>query len=155
MSLSNRTIFACLGGIGLALVATSALVFSNWDTISKNLTEALDNSSEKTQATLFRWGELMSIGAELKRQYGAEPDVTYDTSTSDRTLSICFSNYHLPEQVTAEGHAREIAAFAIGKTTKFGQIDVVRVLFQNPSRQGGVEATAGSGSFTFALHDLM
>jgi hypothetical protein len=144
MSLSNRTIFGCLGGIGLALVVTSALVFSNWDTLSKNLIEALDNSSERTQATLFRWGELMSIGAELKRQYGAEPDVTYDTSTSDRTLNISFSNYQLPEQVTAEGHAREIAAFAIGKTTKFEQIDAVRVLFQNPS-----------GSFTFALDDLM
>jgi hypothetical protein len=143
MSLSNRTIFACLGVIGLALVGTGALVIVNWRTISKNLTEALATSSERTQTTLFRWGELMSLGAELKRQYGAEPDVTYDTSTSVRTLGIRFSSYQSPEQVTTDRHAREIAAFAIGRTKKFEQIDVVRVQFQ------------GSGPYSFALDDLM
>ena len=144
MSMPNRTIFGWLGVIGLALVGTGALVLLNFDTVSKNLTEA----SEKTQSALFRWGELMSIGAELKRQYGAEPDVTYDTSTSVRTLNNSFSNYQLPEQVTTEGHAREKAAFAIGKTTKFKQIDEVRVLFR-------VEGTDGSGPYTFAVDDLM
>ena len=155
MSMPNRTILGCVGVISLALVGTGTLVFLNWDTVSKNLTKALDTQAESTQATLFRWGELMSIGAELKVRYGAEPDVTYDTSTSDRTLNICFRNYQLPEQGTPEGHAREIAAFAIGRTTKFEQIDAVRVLFQNPSRKGGVEATDGSGSYTFARDDLM
>ena len=155
MSMPNRTILGCLGVISLALVGTGTLVVLNWDTVSKNLTTALDTQAERTQATLFRWGELMSIGAELKVQYGAEPDVTYDTSTRDRTLNIRFSNYQLPEQVTIEGHAREIAAFAIGKTTKFQQVDAVTVLFQNPSRKGGVEATDGSRSCTFALGDLI
>ena len=135
--MTNRIILG-LGVIGLALVGAGTLVVSNRD-LSKNL-------AEKTQTTLFRWGELMSIGAELKRQYRAEPEVTYDTSSSDRTLSICFSNYRLPERVTPEGHAREIAAFAIGKTTKFEQIDAVKVLFQSPD---------GSGPYTFALDDLM
>lgn len=143
--MTNR-VLGCLGVIVLALVGAGTLVFLKRDTVSKNLLEALDTSSEKTQATLFRWGELMSIGAELKRQYGAAPEVTYDTSTSDRTLSIRFSNYRLPEQVRPEGHAREIAAFAIGKTTKFEQIDAVKVLFQSPD---------GSGPYTFALDDLM
>jgi hypothetical protein len=144
MSMPNRAIV-----IGLALVGAGALALLNFDTVSKNLTGALDTSAEKTQATLFRWGELMSIGAEVKRQYGTEPDVTYDTSTSDRTLTISFSNYRLPEQVTTGGHAREIAAFAIAKTTKFEQIDAVTVVFRNPS------ATDGSGPYTFALGDLM
>ena len=144
MSMSSRTTLGCLALISLALVGTGTLVFWNWDTVSKNLTEAWDTQAESTQATLFRWGELMSIGAELKRQYGSEPDVTYDTSTSARTLTISFSNYPLREQVTTEGHAREIAAFAIGKTTKFEQIDAVRVLFQNPS-----------GAYAFALDDLV
>jgi hypothetical protein len=134
--MTNRTSLG-IGVIVLALVGAGTLVVSNRD-LSKNL-------AEKTQATLFRWGELMSISAELKRQYGAEPDVTYDSSTRDRTLSICFNNYRLPEQETPEGHAREIAAFAIGKTTKSKQIDAVRVLFQSP----------GSGPYTFALDDLM
>ena len=147
MSMPNRTIFRRLGVISLALVGTGALFVLNFDTVSKNLTEALDTSAERTQSTLFRWGELMSISAALKRQYGAEPDVTYDTSTSVRTLNICFSNYPLPEQVTTEGHARELAVFAVGATTKFEQIDAVRVLFQNPSD--------GSGPYTFALDDLM
>jgi hypothetical protein len=153
MNMLNRTILGCLGVISLALVGTGTVVFLTRDTVSKNLFDAWDKQAERTQATLFRWGELMSIGAELKVQYGAEPDVSYDTSTSDRTLIICFSNYQLPGQVTAEGHAREIAAFAIGKTTKFEQIDAVRVLFQSPSGKEGVEARLGS--YTFALDDLM
>jgi hypothetical protein len=155
MSMQNRTILGCLGVISLALVGTGTLVFLKRDTVVKNLIEAWDTQAERTQATLFRWGELMSISAELKVQYGAEPDVTYETSTSDRTLNICFTNYQLPEQVTTEGHAREIAAFAIGKTTKFEQIDAVKVVFQHPSRKGGVEGTDGTGSYTFALDDLM
>ena len=145
MNMPKRTILGCLGVISLALVGTGTLVFLNRDTVFKNLIEAWDTHSDRTQATLFRWGELTSISAELKVQYGAEPDVTYDTSTSDRTLSISFSNYQLPEQVTTDGHAREIAVFAVGKTTKLEQIDAVRVLFQNH----------GSVSFTFALDDLM
>jgi hypothetical protein len=148
MSIANRTILGCLAVISLALVGTGTLVFLKWDTVSKNLIEAWDTQAERTEATLFRWGELMSISAELKDQFGAESDVTYDTSTSDRTLDIRLSNYRLPEQVTVEGHAREIAAFAIGKTTKFKQIDAVRVLFQNPGMKEG-------GSYTFALDDLM
>ncbi len=155
MSMPNRTILGCLGVISLALVGTGTLVFLKRDTVSKSLTEAWDTQAERTQETLFRWGELMSIGAELEDQYGAKPDVTYDTSTSDRTLNICFTNYQLPEQVTIEDHAREVAVFAIGKTTKFQQIDAVRVLFQNPPRQGGVGGTDGSGAYTFALDDLM
>jgi hypothetical protein len=145
----------CLAVIGLALVGAGTLVFLKWDTVSKNVIEAYDTQAKKTETALFRWGELMSISAELKARYGAEPDVTYDTSTSDRTLAICFTNYKLPEQVAAESHAREVASFAIGKTKKVGQIDAVRVLFQNPSRKGNVEEADGTGPFSFALRDLM
>jgi hypothetical protein len=155
MNMLNRTILGSLGVISLALVGTGAVVFLNRDTTPKNLIAAWDTQAERIQATLFRWGELMSISAELKVHFGAAPDVTYDTSTSDRTLNIRFGNYQLPGQVTTEGHAREIAAFAIGKTTKSKQIDVVRVLFQDPSGKEGVEATDGSRSYTFALDDLM
>jgi len=155
MSMRKRTILGSLGVISLALGATGALAFLNWDTISKTLIEAWDTQAERTQVTLFRWGELMSIGAELKDHFGAAPDVTYDTSTSDRTLDIRFSNLQLPEQVTAESHAREIAAFAIGKTTKFKQIDAVRVCFQDTSGKEGIEATVRSESYTFALDDVM
>ena len=144
-----------LGVVGLGLVGTGTLVFLTRDTVSKNLIRAWDTQAEKTQATLFRWGELMSISAELKDRYGAKPDLTYDTSTSARTLSICFSNYQLPEQATTEGHAREIAAFAIGSTTKSKQIDAVRVLFQDSPGKPGVEATDGLGTYTFSRDDLM
>ena len=50
-------------------------------------------------------------------------DETYDTGTGDRILGISFSNCQLPGKLTSKGHAREIVAFAIGKTTKFEQID--------------------------------
>ena len=137
----SRTAFR-VGVISLALVGTGTLLVLNGGTLFENLVQAWDTQAEKTEATLFRWGELMSIGAELKARYGSEPDVTYDTSTSARTLNIRFSNDRLPEQVTTDRYAREIAAFAVGKTKKFKQIDAVKVQF-------GVEA------YTFALGDLM
>jgi len=146
MSMPSRTILG-LGAISLALVATGALLV-NWRTVFENVIAAWDTQAEKTQVTLFRWGELMSISAELKDQFGAEPNVTYDTSTKDRTLDIRFVDYQLPEQATIEEHAREIAVFAIAKTKKSKQIDAVRVIF-------GVESADGSRSYTFALADLM
>ena len=147
MSMTNRAVLGCLGVIALVLVGIGTLVVLNWDAVSENLDETLNTQAARTQATLFRLGELMSISAELKAQYGSEPDVTYDTGTGDRILGISFSNYQLPEKVTSKGHAREIAAFAIGKTTKFEQIDAVKVLFR--------ETTNGSESYSFALDDLM
>ena len=146
MSFPNRTILGFLGVVGLALVGTGTLVVLNWDTVSKDLAETWSTQAERTEATLFRWGELMSISAELKDRYGAEPDLTYDTSTGVRTLDIRLSNYRLPEQVTTQDHAREIAAFAIAQTTKSKQIDAVTVRFQNPPD--------GSRSYTFALAAL-
>ena len=137
----------CLGIIGLVLTGAGTLVALNWDAVSSHLREALDVQTERTQVTLFRLGELMSISAELKSEYGAEPDVTYSTGTDGRILSIALSDYRLPEEVTAKGHAREIAVFAVGKTKKFEQIDVVEVLFQ--ASAGGLE------SFSFALDELM
>ena len=145
MSMPNRTRLGWLGAIGLALVGTGTLGLLNWDTVSKNLVAALDTQAAKTQATLFRWGELMSIGSELKARYGVEPDVTYDTSTSARTLGIRFSDDQSPEHGKTEGHAREIAAFAVASTAKFEEIDAVRVLFERPSRK----------QYTFARNDLM
>jgi hypothetical protein len=135
-----------LGMIGLALAGAGALVFSNWGTVSRNVTEALGTQSEKTRVALFRWGELMSISAELKKRYGADPDITYETSTGDRILSIRFRDYKFPEQVTSEGHARAIATFALGQTTKLDEIDVVRVLFRHSSSEE---------AYAFALNDLM
>jgi hypothetical protein len=154
MSMSNRTILR-LGVISLALVAAGTLVFLNRDTVFKNLIEAWDTQAKKAQVTLFRWGEVMSISAELKDRYGAEPDVTYDTSTSERTLAIAFTNYRLPDRVTTEAHAREVASFAIGQTTKSKEVDAVRVLFRTPSSTGGVEGTGDADSYTFALADLV
>jgi len=149
MNMPNRPVLGCLGVIGLALIGTGALVVLNRQAVFKHLAEAWDMQVDRTQATLFRWGELMSISSELKARYGAEPDVTYDTSTRDRTLRIRFSTDPFPERGTTEAHAREIAAFAVGKTKKLEQIDAVRVQFQ------GVETTDGSASFTFALDELV
>ncbi len=143
MSTTNRVVLGRLGMIGLVLLGLGTLVALNWDAVSKDLGQALDAQTERTQATLFRLGELMSISAELKAEYGAEPEVAYNTGTGGRILSITFSNYQLPEEVTAKAHAREIAAFAIEKTTKFEEIDAVVVLLQS------------SGSYSFALDELM
>ncbi len=61
-------------------------------------------------------------------------------------LRICASNPLSTQDDTAASLVKdfEIAVFAIGKSTKFEQIDTVKVLF-----------TSSSGSFSFALDELM
>jgi len=143
----KRLIVGCLGIIGVTLAVTGTLIALNWDAVSRHLGQTLDEQTEKTKATLFRLGELMSISAELKTEYGIEPDVTYETGADDRVLSITLSDYRLPEEETAKQHAREIAVFAIGKTKKFEEIDRVEVLFQTSADD--------LESFSFALDELI
>ena len=143
MSTTSRVALGCLGLVGLALVGMGVLVARDWDAVSKRFRETVATQSEQTQVTLFRLGELMSIGVELKAQYGVEPDMAYESVDGDRVLSISFSDYQLPGTVTAEDHAREIAVFAVGKTKKFEQVDVVEVRFQNPAE-----------SYRFALDEI-
>jgi len=70
----------------------------NWDAVFRHLGEALDVQTQRTKATLFRLGEVMSISAELMSKYGTEPDVTYSKGTDGRILSITLSDYQLPEE---------------------------------------------------------
>ncbi len=100
-------------------------------------------------------GELMSMTAELRARYGSEPDMAYNTHTGVRILSITFGDYQLPETVTAEIHARQIAAFAIGTTTKLQAIDEVEVLFETSAETGVAGATSNSGPYSFGLEELM
>ena len=147
MQRKKRVVVGCLSIVGLVLAGVGTLVALNWDAVSRHLGETLDVQTERTKATLFRLGELMSISADLKSEYGTEPDVTYSTGTDGRILRITFSDYQLSDEVTTKDHAREIAAFAIGKTKKFEEIDTVEVLFQTSA--GGLE------SFSFALDELI
>ena len=147
MQRKRRVVVGCLSIVVLVLAGVGMLVALNWDAVLRHLGETVDAQAERTKATLFRLGELMSISTELKSEYGTEPDVTYRAGTDGRILGITFSDYQLPEEVTARDHAREIAVFAIGETKKFEEIDRVEVLFQTSS--GGLE------SFSFALDELM
>jgi hypothetical protein len=145
--------------IGLVLAAAAAVVAVNWDAVFRHFGDALTAQTERTNATLFRLGEVMSISAELKSEYGTEPDVIYSTSSDGRILSISLSDYQLPEQVTAKDHAREIAAFAVGKSKKIRIHRRGRGAIPDPCRQPGilqfragrVEAdSAGQSSMTTA-----
>ena len=147
MQQKTTVVVGSLSIVGLVLVGVGTLVALNWDAVSTRLGETLEMQSKRTQATLFRLGELMSISAELKAEYGTESDVSYGTDTGSRILSINLSDYELPKEVTAKYHAREIAAFAIGRTKKSKEIDNVEVLFQTSA--GDLE------SFSFALDELM
>jgi hypothetical protein len=143
----KRVVVGCLSIVGLVLAGAGALVALNWDAVSVHLGETLDVQTERTKATLFRLGELMSISAELKSEYGTEPDVRYSTGADGRILSITLSDYQLPEEVTAKDHAHEIAGFAIGRTQKSEEIDRVEVIFQTPA--------GDLGTFSFELDELL
>ena len=139
MRITKRAVVGCLGVIGLALASTGTLVVVQWDAVST----ALATQSERSQTTLFRWGELVSISDELKDQYGSEPEMAYDTATGERILTISFSVCSVPTGVMVADFAREIAAVAVGETTKAAQIDTIRVRLQT-----------GAEFHSFALADL-
>ena len=90
----------------------------------------MDTQTEKAQKALFRAGELGSIGARIKSEYGAKPDLTYHTETEGQVLSITWTDYPIPNGVATEDHARELAVFSLQQTKKVKQIDVIEVVFQ-------------------------
>ena len=142
MNNSKRAVVGCLGMLGLILVG-GALVVLNRDRIAA----ALDAQAEGAQATLFRLGEVMSISTALKAEYGLTLDAGYVTSTGSRILRITCTDCGLPQETTAEAHARGIAVAAIGKTTKLDQIDTVEIVFRLSAEESGTE-TPGPYSFT-------
>jgi hypothetical protein len=107
MNTSKLAAVSCLGMLGLTLVG-GTLVFLNRDRVAA----ALDAQAERARATLFRLGEVMSISSALKAEYGLELDAGYVTSTGSRILRITCTDCDLPQETTAEAHARGIAVAA-------------------------------------------
>jgi hypothetical protein len=134
LNTSKRAAVGCLGMLGLTLVGGALLVL-NRDRVAV----ALDAQAERGRATLFRLGEVMSISAALKEEYGLELDAGYVTSTGSRILRITCTDCDLPEETTAEAHARGIAVATIGKTTKLDQIDSVEIVFRLSDAEGDAE----------------
>jgi hypothetical protein len=146
LNISKRAAAGCLGMLGLTLVA-GTLVVLNRDRVAV----ALDAQTEKARATLFRLGEVMSISTALKAEYGLELDAGYVTSTGSRILRITCTDCDLPQETTAEAHARGIAVATIGKTTKLDQIDSVEIVFRLSDVEGGAVA---SEPYSFTLEEL-
>ncbi len=142
MNNSKRAAIGCLGILGLTLVG-AALVVHNRDRVAASL----DVQADRARATLFRLGEVMSISAALKEEFGQRLDAGYVTSTGSRILRITCTDCDLPQETTAEAHARGIAVAAIGKTTKLDQIDTVEIVFRFAAEQSDTE-TPGPHSFT-------
>ena len=141
MSKIKRVFLVGLGVMALAGVGLGTLATLNWDTVSGDVSRVLEEQTEKAQITLFRLGELMSIGARLNEEFGSKPEMDYQTGSGRRLLRIAFTDYELPEQTIAEDHAREIAVFAVAATTKSDEIDAVSVSFP-------------TGPYIFALDEL-
>ncbi len=157
MSGSNRALWYCIVATGIVLLGLSALAALNWDVVSGNLAEAFGTRAAKTRAALFRLGEVASLGAELRERYGTESDVSYDTATGDRVLRISFGDGPVPVPRADRQHAREVAAFAVSKTKKFEQIDIVEVRFVDSQDERGrvpVDASAPPETFRFTLPEL-
>jgi hypothetical protein len=141
MNTSKLAAVSCLGMLGLTLVG-GTLVFLNRDRVAA----ALDAQAERARATLFRLGEVMSISSALKAEYGLELDAGYVTSTGSRILRITCTDCDLPQETTAEAHARGIAVAAIEKTTKLDQIDTVEIVFRLSTEEGGAETPEPTAS---------
>jgi hypothetical protein len=129
-----KKVLGCLVLTMVALLAAGLLAVLNWETVSERFSGFVGAQAERTRATLFRLGELASIGLELKREYGVEPDMAYETGTGVRVLSIVFGDYALPAGAPAEEHARAVAAFALEQTKLHERIDTVRVVFPTSDR---------------------
>ena len=122
-------VLGCLGVFGLVVAVTGGLAALNWEDVTRRLTQVLDTQTEKAQIALFRVGELGSIGARIKSEYGVTPELTYRTETERRVLGITWTD-SLPDNVTAEDHARELAVFSLQQTKKAGEIDTIEVVFR-------------------------
>jgi hypothetical protein len=130
----------------LVLVGGTLLVL-NRDRVAAGL----DARAEGTRATMFRMGEVMSIGAALKEEYGLKLDAGYITSTGSRILRITCTDCDLPPETAAAAYARGIAVAAIGKTTELDQIDTVEIVFRRSAEEGDAET---AGSFSYTLEEL-
>ena len=149
--MSSNTRLVLIGLSLIVVMATVGSVVMNWDAV----VEALDAQARRTELTLFRWGEMYSIGGEVEREYGIQPDMAYETDERGRVLSMVFRDHELPADTTAEGHARELAVFATGKTKKYEQIDVIDVRFRSSIEPGSTEADGASAAYSFTLEELM
>ncbi|MDH3628711.1 MAG: hypothetical protein OEV00_13920 [Acidobacteriota bacterium] len=126
-----RRVIGCLGFGALFVVGLGVFVAWNWDAVSTRFSQAVSAQSEKTRTTMFRVGELASIGAQLESEYGTKPEMSYDAGENGRTLGISLMDHFVPDGATPESHAREIAKFAIGQTKKADEIDAVEVRIQS------------------------
>jgi hypothetical protein len=142
LNTSKRVALGCLGILGLSLLGAT-LVVLNRDRVAA----AMEVQAEKARATMFRLGEVMSISTALKEEYGLELDAGYVTSTGSRILRITCTDCDLPQDTTAESHARGIAVAAIGNTTKLDRIDTVEIVYRFSAEEGGAE-TSEPHSFT-------
>ena len=130
MTRKKKVVLGSLVILGLVVAVTGALAAFNWEEVSQRLTQAMDTQTEKAQMALFRAGELGSIGARIKSEYSVKPNLTYHTETEGQVLSITCTDYLIPNGVTTEDHARELAVFSLQQTKKVKQIDVIEVVFQ-------------------------
>ena len=146
---SKRAVVAGLGMLGLILVGGTLVVLNR-----HRVAAALNTQIERTQATLFRLGEVMSVSSALKAEYGLKFDAGYITSTGVRILRITCTDCDLPRETTAEAHARGIAVAAIGKTTKLDQIDTVEIVFRLSADEGGAGTSGDREPYSFTLEEL-
>lgn len=128
--------------VGLLALGRGAIV--GWSThgVGDQVLASLSAQSERAQATLFRLGELGSITDLLEEHYGLEVDASYDLGEDGRVLTLSVDllsvggpdadgNPADPSETAtpdlARDFAREIARFAISKTTKSDHVDWVDV----------------------------
>jgi len=146
LNTSKRAALGCAAILGLILVGGVLLVLNR-----DRVVAAWHAQAEGTRATLFRLGEVMSISAALKAEYGLKLDAGYVTSTGSRILTITCTDCDLPVETTAEAYAHGIAVAAIGKTKKVDQIDTVEIVFRLSDEGDGAEPP---GPYSFTLEEL-
>ena len=147
LNTSKRAALGCAAILGLILVGGVLLVLNR-----DRVVAAWHAQAEGTRATLFRLGEVMSISAALKAEYGLKLDAGYVTSTGSRILRITCTDCELPPETTAEAHARGIAVAAVGKTTKLDQIDTVEIIYRRSAVEGAAETPE---PYSYTLEELI
>lgn len=145
--MAKKILWGCSVFLVLFAVGIAVLVALRWDR------SGIDASDSATD----------SLSQDLEREFGGQPRVEFlcilpvvgpapcilNSDTGSREVTLTFTNYELPQEVTAEDLARRIAALSFETSEFVKQSDRTAVVFE--LTEGGTSQTS---KYSFGPEEL-